>query len=136
MRAWRDLPALRDQDRFDAWLHRLVVRTSLNLIRRRRRRPIEIEIKPLNVPSVEDESRHVADREVIDQGLRKLPPAWRAIVVLHFYVGLSLPETAHALGLPVGTVKSRLHRSLATLRMAIDIDEPSISAHVRGGQTA
>ena len=83
---------------------RLVVRTSLNLIRRRRRRPIEIEIKSLDVPSVEDESGRVADREVIDEGLRRLPPEWRAIVVLHFYVGLSLPETALALGIPVGTV--------------------------------
>ena len=136
IRAWRDLPGLRDPDRFDAWLHRLVVRTSLNLIRHRRHRPIEIEIQQLTTPSVEDESGHIADREAIDEGLRGLPPEWRAIVVLHYYVGLSLPETARALDLPVGTVKSRLHRSLATMRDAIGLDEPTIRAQVPRGQTA
>ena len=136
IRAWRDLPGLRDPDRFDAWLHRLVVHTSLNLIRRRRRRPIEVEITPLDVPSVDDESGQVADREAIDEGLRSLPPEWRAIVVLRFYVGLSLPETAQALGLPVGTVKSRLHRSLATMRAAMGPERPPISAPVRGGHAA
>jgi RNA polymerase sigma-70 factor (ECF subfamily) len=136
IRAWRDLPGLRDPDRFDAWLHRLVVRTCLNLIRHRRHRPIEVEITPLDVPSVDDESGQIADREAIDEGLRCIPPEWRAIVVLHFYVGLSLPETAQALGLPVGTVKSRLHRSLTTMRAAIGLEDPSNQAPVRGGQTA
>jgi RNA polymerase sigma-70 factor (ECF subfamily) len=136
IRAWRDLPGLRDPDRFDAWLHRLVVRTSLNLIRHRRHRPIEIEIKPLMTPSVEDESGQIADREAIDEGLRLLPPEWRAIVVLHFYVGLSLPEIAQAIGVPVGTVKSRLHRSLMTMREAIGIEEPPTTRQVRGGQIA
>jgi RNA polymerase sigma-70 factor (ECF subfamily) len=136
IRAWRDLPGLREPDRFDAWLHRLVVRTSLNLVRRRRHRPTEVQIKPLDVPWVADESNRVADREIIDEGLRRLPPEWRAIVVLHFYVGLSLPETAQALGLPLGTVKSRLHRSLAAMRAAIGLEDQSISAPVRGGQTA
>jgi RNA polymerase sigma-70 factor, ECF subfamily len=136
IRAWRDLPGLRDPDRFDAWLHRLAVRTSLNLIRHRRRRPIEVEITPLDVPSVPDESGLVADREALDDCLRRLAPEWRAIVILHFYLGLSLPETAHALGLPVGTVKSRLHRSLATMREAIGLESPPIQAPVRGGRTA
>ena len=136
IRAWRDLPGLRDPDRFDAWLHRLVVRTSLNLIRRRRRRPIEVEITPLETPSVADESGQIVDRQVLAEGLLALPPEWRAIVVLHFYVGLSLPETAQAMGLPVGTVKSRLHRSLAILRVAIGLEDASIPAPVRGGQTA
>jgi RNA polymerase sigma-70 factor, ECF subfamily len=134
IRAWRDLPGLRDPDRFDAWLHRIVVRTSLNLIRHRRHRAFEVEIKPLDVLSVADESGHVADRNLIDEGLRCLPPDWRAIVVLHFYVGLSLLETAQILGLPVGTVKSRLHRSLSTMRAAIGVDETPIAASVRGGQ--
>jgi RNA polymerase sigma-70 factor (ECF subfamily) len=136
IRAWRDLPGLRDADRFDAWLYRLVVRTSLNLIRSRRRRPIEIEIKPLDVPAVEDETGPIADRELIDEALRLLPPDRRAIIVLHFYVGLSLPETARALGLPLGTAKSRLHRSLATMRTAIGLEEPTIPTHARKGHPA
>jgi RNA polymerase sigma-70 factor (ECF subfamily) len=135
IRAWRDLPGLRDPNRFDAWLHRLVVRTCLNLIRRQRHRPIEVEIEPLDVPLVDDEFGHVAERELVDESLRHLPPEWRAIVVLHFYVGMSLPETAHALGMPVGTVKSRLHRALVTMRGAIGEEGRSMPAPVRGGQT-
>ena len=136
IRAWRDLPGLRDPDRFDAWLYRLGVRISLNLIRRRRHRPIEIEIKALDVPSVEDETGPIADRELIDEALRLLPPDWRAVIVLHFYVGLSLPETARALGLPLGTAKSRLHRSLTTMRTSIGLEEPTIPTHVHKGQIA
>jgi RNA polymerase sigma-70 factor (ECF subfamily) len=135
IRAWRDLPGLRDPDRFDAWLHRLVVRTSLNLVRRRQRRPIEVEIKPLDVPSVADDSGQIDDREIIDDALKRLPAESRAIVVLHFYAGLSLPETAQALGLPVGTVKSRLHRSLATMRDAIGLDDQPFATPVSGRQT-
>jgi RNA polymerase sigma-70 factor, ECF subfamily len=134
IRAWRDLPGLRDPNRFDAWLHRLVVRTSLNATRRRRRRPIEVEISPLDGAVVVDSSVLVADRDLLEGALRRLAPDWRAVVVLHFYVGLSLPETAATLGVPLGTVKSRLHRSLAVMRAGLSIDEGARSAPIPGGQ--
>jgi RNA polymerase sigma-70 factor (ECF subfamily) len=119
LRAWRDLPGLRDPDRFDAWLHRLVVRTSINVLRTRRRRPVEVEIGSLDVPIVIDHTSVVADRDQLDAALRRLSPEARALVVLHYYVGLPLTEAAAILDIPVGTAKSRLHRSLGAMRATL-----------------
>lgn len=62
----------------------------------------------------------VIDRDTLDRALRALDPEWRAVVVLHYYLGLPLPEVADALSIPLGTAKSRLHRSLGVLRASID----------------
>lgn len=132
VRAWRDLPGLRDPDRFDAWLHRLVVRTSLNALRTRRRRPHEVELSPLAEPTVNDASSAVLDRDQLDAGLRALRPDARALIVLHFYLGLSLPESADALDIPIGTAKSRLHRALGALRVALAPDGARPATDRRG----
>jgi RNA polymerase sigma-70 factor (ECF subfamily) len=123
IRAWRDLPGLREPDRFDAWLHRLTVHACIDLTRRRRRRPMEVELAPIHTPSIADPSGRLADRDLVDGVLRRLDEHGRAIVVLHYFVGLSLPEVAATLGIPVGTVKSRLHRALGDMRVAIATDE-------------
>lgn len=120
--AWRNLPTLRDPDRFEAWLHRLVVRSCIDIVRRRGRRPIEVELTPLDDPATADVTTRIADRELLDQALRRLDPEWRAVVVLHFYLGMPLPAVAATLGIPIGTAKSRLHRSLAAMRLTIDVD--------------
>ena len=126
LRAWRDLPALRDPDRFDPWLRQLVFRACIDLIRRRRRRPMEVELSPLLEPAIADTASHLADRELLDAALRRLPPEWRAVVVLHHYLGMPLPDVATTLGIPVGTAKSRHHRSLEALRVSITADlEPA-----------
>jgi RNA polymerase sigma-70 factor (ECF subfamily) len=119
VRAWRDLPGLRDPDRFDAWLHRLTMNACLDAARHRRRRVIEVELTPTTDIAVPDGSGPRAERDELDAALRGLEPELRAIVVLHYYLELTLPETAHALGVPVGTVKSRLHRALAALRLSV-----------------
>ena len=119
VRAWRDLPGLRDPDRFDAWLHRLTVNACLDTVRKRRRRPIEIAFTPIAEPSVGDGTTGIAERELLSQALGRLEPGWRAVVVLHFYLGMPLPDVAVALRVPLGTVKSRLHRSLRAMRATL-----------------
>ena len=119
VRAWRDLPTLRDVDRFDAWLHRLLVNACLDLVRRRRRRAFEVELTPIHSPSVADFSGGVVDRDLLDRALQALEPDWRAIVVLYYFLGMPLPDVAACLGIPLGTAKSRLHRSLGVLRTTV-----------------
>ena len=133
IRAWRDLPRLRDPERFDAWLHRLTVNTCLDLARRRRRRVIEVELTPIDAPSVADVSATLADRELVEGAMRRLDESGRAIVVLHYFLGMPLTEVAATLGIPVGTVKSRLHRALGEMRVARAERRPS---PVTGGQVA
>jgi RNA polymerase sigma-70 factor (ECF subfamily) len=134
--AWRNLPTLRDPDRFDAWLHRLLVRTAIDAVRRRRSRPIEVELMPLDRPVPGDLASGVADREVVDAALRRLDPEWRALVVLHYFLGMSLPEAAAALRIPLGTAKSRLHRSLAAMRLAIESETAPESSSLARGRLA
>jgi len=136
IRAWRSLPSLRDPDRFEGWLRSLVARSCLDLLRRRARRPIEVELSPVDGPSIEDPSRITADRELLDLILKRLPAEQRAVVVLRYYFDLEVPEIAAALQIPLGTAKSRLHRSMTVMRStlaAIDLDDP---APVAKGQFA
>jgi RNA polymerase sigma-70 factor, ECF subfamily len=129
LRAWRSLRGLRDPGRFDAWLHRLTVNACLDLARRRRSRVIEIELTPLHDASVQDSTSQVTDADYVERMLAGLDPAQRAVVVLHYYLDLSLPETAAALGIPVGTVKSRLNRALGAMRIKVADEELLISTN-------
>jgi len=131
--AWRNLPTLRDPERFEAWLRRLVVRACFDVLRRRGRRPIEVEIPALFEPWVADATGLVADRELLNAALGRLQPEWRAVVVLHYYLGMPLPEVASVLGIPIGTAKSRHHRSLEALRASVADLDP-VSAVPRGAQ--
>jgi RNA polymerase sigma-70 factor (ECF subfamily) len=135
IRAWHDLPGLRDPERFDAWLHRLTVNACLDMVRRRRRRVIEVELDPLDAPVVGDLAGALADREVVDAAMRRLDERGRAIVVLHYFLGMPLTDVAATLGIPIGTVKSRLHRALGEMRVAVEAEPPSPSP-VTGGQVA
>ncbi|HEV7603375.1 MAG TPA: RNA polymerase sigma factor [Candidatus Limnocylindrales bacterium] len=135
IRAWRDIPGLRDPGRFDAWLHRLTVNACLDLARRRRRRVFEVELPAIDPPAVSDMTAAFADREAVDAAMQHLDADGRAIVVLHYFLGLPLTEVAATLRIPVGTVKSRLHRALSEMRIAVDL-EPDPRAPVTGGQVA
>ena len=127
---------LRDPDRFDAWIHRLIVNACLDVLRRRKRRPVEVELTPVIFATVEDASSLIAQRDALDRALRALEPEWRAIVVLHYYLGMPLPEVADALGIRLGTAKSRLHRSLSVLRSVMVLAEAPAPANVPEGQYA
>jgi RNA polymerase sigma-70 factor (ECF subfamily) len=126
--AWRDLLALRDADRFEAWVHRVLVRACHREARRdRQRRTVEIRELRLDDHVGADELPGVFDRDQLERGFRRLGVEERAIVVLHHAEGFPLTEIADILGLPVGTVKSRLHRSIRTMRAALDADSRVVS---------
>ena len=99
---------------------------------------IEVELTPIDGPAIGDVASAVADRDLIDAALRRLDPEWRAVVVLHYFLGMPLPDVARSLGVPLGTAKSRLHRSLGAMRATIAADEivATDAAPVAGGQFA
>ncbi len=129
-KAWRDLPGLRDPDRFEAWLHRLLVRACYDELRRARSRPMQVRIGDIDGPQIGDVQARQADRDELERALRRLDPDLRTTVVLVYYVGLSLPDIALAQGVPLGTVKSRLHRARALLRASIRADRLPVHEHV------
>jgi RNA polymerase sigma-70 factor (ECF subfamily) len=118
-KAWRDLRSLREPDRFDAWLYRLTTNACLDLARRRRRRPIEVEIVELLEPTLPDLAESVADRALVDGVMHRLDERGRSIIVLHYFLDLPLSEVATCLGIPEGTVKSRLNRALGAMRSEV-----------------
>lgn len=120
--AWRELPMLRDDDRFDAWLRRILVHACYAEARRSRRWTANVRILPVDGPAGRDDIAGVIDRDRLERGFRRLSPEHSAIFVLHHYVGLTLPEVADELGVPLGTVKSRLHYATNALRAALDAD--------------
>ena len=122
VRAWRDLPGLRDPDRFDAWLHRLLVNACTDEARRHRRHRIEVELTPIVQPAIRDGAVSVDERDALERGFRRLEPDQRALIVLHHYLDLSLLEVAETMRIPVGTVKSRLNRAMSAMRASLDAD--------------
>ena len=133
---WRDLPRLRDLDRFDAWAHRLVVRASLEEARQRRRHAHVREL-PSDEPTISDPSGPVAARDALERAFQRLTPEHRAVVALHHYGGFPLTEIAMIMGVPDGTVRSRLHYAMRELRTVIGApdttmqSEPVVVAEVR-----
>ena len=122
VRAWRDLPTLHDPDRFDAWLHRLLVNACIDEARRLRRHRFDVELTSLSVPTIVDDVSAVDDRDRLERGFLRLDPEQRAVIVLHHYLDLPMPAVATTLGIPLGTAKSRLHRALGLMRAALDAD--------------
>ena len=135
VRAWRDLPTLRDVERFDAWLYRLIVRASADVGRHRRRWRAEITILPAE-PAEPDRASALADRDQLERALRRVSDDQRAILVLTFYVGLSPTDAAEALDIPVGTAKSRLHYAIESLRAAVEADDRAPNGALQEGRLA
>jgi RNA polymerase sigma-70 factor (ECF subfamily) len=121
--AWRDLPTLRDPERFDAWLHRLVVHACYTESRGERRWVARVRVVSTELPIAPDVARSVAARDELEGAFRRLSPEQRAVVVLHHHLGYPLTEIAATLGIPEGTARSRLHYAVRQLRAALDADD-------------
>jgi RNA polymerase sigma-70 factor (ECF subfamily) len=130
---WEDLPALREPERFDAWTYRLVVHTSYREARRERRwtsriRVIPVDpVDPVDLPD-DDPVGAVIDRDEVERGFRRLTPEHRAVLVLHYFVGLPVSEISEILGIPIGTARSRLHYAVRCLRAALEADDRMVAA--------
>ena len=119
LRAWRDIGKLRETESWPAWFRRLTVRSALDQTRRRPRvREVDLELAT-DIPGVEV-AVHPADRLELVAAFDRLSPDDRAILALRFYADLEIPDAAAALGIPLGTAKSRLHRALGRLREQLE----------------
>lgn len=119
---WRELPALRDLDRFEAWLHRILVNACYAEARRGRHFAAHVVLLETDAPRAADEYLPVNDRDQLDRGFRRLPPEQRAILVFRYALGLTVPEVADHLGIPLGTAKSRLSYATSAIRAALEAD--------------
>jgi RNA polymerase sigma-70 factor (ECF subfamily) len=123
VRAWRELPGLRDVDRWAAWFRRIVVNTAIDTTRRKK----AIRFVPLDFhepPPAADSSAGFAARDEVSQAMGHLDAKDRALLALRFGHDLELPDVAAALDIPLGTAKSRLHRALGRMRKELEsVDE-------------
>ena len=131
--AWRDLPRLRDPDRFDAWVTKVVTHVCISHATRERRRVVNLRVLPVDGPAAPDELSALDDRDQLERGFRRLSPDERAVLVLHHYAGWPLVDIADVLGVPAGTVRSRLHHAHRAMRAALDAEARSSTL---GGRTA
>lgn len=115
---WRDLPTLRDPDRFEGWLTQILVRRCYREMRRRRPRAALDDAPPVMAHHV----ALTADRDELERGFRRLTTDQRTVLVLRYYAGLEPQEIAETLGIPAGTVRSRIHYALLAMRSALEAD--------------
>ena len=120
--AWRELPRLRDPERYEVWLHRLLVNACYEEFRRYRRWSANVRTLPVEGPAGPDETVSIDDRDALERAFRTLSPEHRAVVVLHHHAGMPLASIAEVAGVPVGTIKSRLHYATRILRDALAVD--------------
>jgi RNA polymerase sigma-70 factor (ECF subfamily) len=124
--AWQQLPRLHDPNAFAPWLRRICVNRSRNWLRSRKRRPqavLDIGDEVFaggRADSGADFRRAVEARAVLEPAFESLTPDQRSVLALHYSMGFSIADAAGALGIPVGTAKSRLSAGLAALRKAIE----------------
>ena len=118
---WRSLPDLRDPERFEAWAYRALVRECYAESKRRRRHD-EVPLQPSDRQVVPDSLLSLAERDRIERGLRRISVEHRTVLALHYYLDLPLEQIASAIDVPLGTVKSRIHRAQHALRSALEAD--------------
>jgi RNA polymerase sigma-70 factor (ECF subfamily) len=124
--AWRSRRRLRDADRFEAWFGRIVVNACRDRLRSRRRRPVgELPADEVRAPDGEssDFRDAVHARDAMSRAFEALEPDERIVLVLRFWHDLPIDAIADRIGIPSGTVKSRLHHATGRLRAALTVAE-------------
>ena len=123
---WRDLPRLRDHDRFEGWAYRVLVRACYKEAGKRRRWRLRTSSVTIPEPAIADPSAAVVERDRLWRGFARLSVEQRAVVVLHHFVGQTQGQVAETLDIPVETVRSRLRHAMRGLRAAIEADERTV----------
>jgi RNA polymerase sigma-70 factor (ECF subfamily) len=121
VQAWLRFGTLRDPERFGAWFQRILVNRCRDRMRERARRPIAVGGHADR--AVPDGAGAVDDRLALDRAFEELSPDHRLTLVLRFYADLPVDRIAELLGVPAGTVKSRIHAGVGRMRDALGVDE-------------
>jgi len=119
---WRYLRRLRDPARFEAWSYRLVVNACYDEAKRSSRAATSGEMTPAHEPVSRDQYGAVIDRDQLSRGFAQLSVEHRAVIVMRYLLDLPVEDTAEALGVPAGTVASRLNRALKALCGVLEAD--------------
>jgi RNA polymerase sigma-70 factor (ECF subfamily) len=132
VRVWRSLPAFRGESSFKSWVHRIALNVIVSHQRRlmRERRvfrgtPADTPIDGAGVPAPGDMQRDILSRLTLDRALGQMPLDLRTALVLRDLQGLDYKDIAHTLGVPLGTVESRIFRARKRLRTLVDVPNPS-----------
>jgi RNA polymerase sigma-70 factor (ECF subfamily) len=125
LRCWRDLRGLREAERFRPWLHRLLVHACVDQARRTRRRPVEVGGHVVEPISGGDAIGAVAERDALERAFLTLPIDQRVALLLTHHLGYSAPEVAAIVGMPTGTIYSRVHNASRAMRSVLTPNAPA-----------
>jgi RNA polymerase sigma-70 factor (ECF subfamily) len=122
LRAWRNLDSLRgDPTTLRPWLLTVARRVAIDALRARAARPPESEVDPLErMPGPGESYEQVLNRQLVVDGLAGLSPDHRAALMHVYILDQTVPQAARSLGVPEGTVKSRVHHALKAIRATLD----------------
>ena len=123
---WSKLRSLRDPDRFEAWMHRLLINACHDQARRRHRLSVEVGEIDATTSDPSDDFATVVNVDELERGFLRLPVEHRAVLVLTHYMGMTAPEVSQILGIPPGTVYSRLHYAVRAMRTALTRATPEV----------
>ncbi|HEX2193907.1 MAG TPA: RNA polymerase sigma factor [Candidatus Limnocylindria bacterium] len=132
LKAWRDLPSLRDADRFLAWLRRLVVNACHDEGRRLARRRGEVSFGPQHEqPGADAAGDDLSRRDELGRGFQRLSNEERTVISLSYYLDLSTADASAVLGIRETTYRSKLHRAIRALRAALEADARNTEGSAR-----
>ena len=118
-KGYRGFHKLRQPDYFDTWLTRILINVCRDELRRRKRE--------VAVDELPETAREEFDALPLKEAIRRLPGQLREVIILRYFTGLTLEETASALDIPRGTVSTRQRRALELLRLDLTTDEEGAS---------